>query len=201
MMIKVCGIKYESNYRDIVGLDIDMIGINFYQPSVRYIGAHNLPVVDDVSRVGVFVNASIDEIKDAVHTHALDYIQLHGDEDISFCKSAQMIKPIIKVWRVSDTMDWSQIEEFGFVDMFLFDTQTKKYGGSGKKFNWSLLSEYKDKVPFMLSGGIGPSDAALIKEVDHPMLIGIDINSKFESEPARKNTFQIESFINTLTGE
>ena len=81
---------------------------------------------------------------------------------------------------------------------FLFDTATPNYGGSGKKFNWSILDSYKGEVPFLLSGGISKDDVVLVKEFKHNMFLGIDLNSKFENEPGLKNIEEIKTFIEKL---
>ncbi|MBF4986149.1 phosphoribosylanthranilate isomerase, partial [Nonlabens mediterrranea] len=81
---------------------------------------------------------------------------------------------------------------------FLFDTATPNYGGSGKKFNWSILDSYKGEVPFLLSGGISEKDADAIKELKHKMFLGVDLNSKFETEPGVKDIEMIKTFIEKL---
>ena len=84
------------------------------------------------------------------------------------------------------------------MDYFLFDTKGKSVGGNGEKFDWSVLADYVGETPFLLSGGIGPDDAERMKAFHHPMCIGIDLNSKFEDEPALKNIQQLKTFIEQL---
>ena len=81
---------------------------------------------------------------------------------------------------------------------FLFDTNTKGFGGSGVKFNWNTLENYHHSKPFFLSGGIGPEDADVIRTLQMPHLAGIDINSKFEIEPGLKNISLLDTFINKI---
>ena len=187
MIIKVCGLRDRANHQEISNLDVEMIGINLYKPSSRFIGAYRLEQVVDQLRVGVFVKASIEAIKEAIDTHQLDLLQLHGDEDVEYCKEAQSLKPIIKVFRIDPDFDWSVILDFSFADYILLDTKTAKYGGSGKKFDWSILNLYTIDTPFLLSGGIGPDDIEDIKKIQHPQFAGVDINSKFEISPALKD--------------
>ena len=86
----------------------------------------------------------------------------------------------------------------GLVDYFLFDTKGKNVGGNGEKFDWSVLDAYNGDTPFLLSGGIGPNDAERILNYQHPKCIGIDLNSKFEDEPALKNIQKLKTFIEQL---
>ena len=71
-------------------------------------------------------------------------------------------------------------------------------GGSGEQFDWSVLEAYDGKKPFLLSGGIGPDDAEHIKTFHHPMCIGIDLNSRFETEPGLKDVNKLREFIKTI---
>jgi phosphoribosylanthranilate isomerase len=82
---------------------------------------------------------------------------------------------------------------------FLFDTKTENHGGSGQKFNWSILDKYNGHIPFFLSGGIGPDDVNGILEINHPKLTGVDLNSGFEDEPGVKNIEKLKTFINQIT--
>ena len=71
-------------------------------------------------------------------------------------------------------------------------------GGSGRQFNWDILSGYRGEMPFLLSGGIGPDDAERLRQWHHPKCLGIDINSRFETAPGIKDINKIKSFINTI---
>ena len=83
-------------------------------------------------------------------------------------------------------------------DYFLFDTKTDLYGGSGQKFNWNILQEYTGNKPFLLSGGIGADDVKAIRAIEHPLLAGVDLNSKFELKPGLKNVALLKQFIDEL---
>ncbi len=198
MIVKVCGIKDLENYNSILDLGIEMVGINFYKPSSRYINNILLPAKKDEIRIGVYVKASMDELRQTIDQYDIDVLQLHGDEPIDYCQEAQKLRPIIKVWRVDPSFDWESLAGFEFADAFLFDTRTEAFGGSGAKFDWGFLSNYKINVPFLLSGGIGQEDSADINTIDHPMFKGVDINSRFELEPGVKNVDAVASFVKQL---
>lgn len=203
-----------DNIRDISALGVDMIGLIFYPPSPRYVqqfssGAGIIPdYAPDMGktplRVGVFVDDMPQNIVTRVYNYKLDYIQLHGNEPRETLENLRAtidpdIKPnikIIKAISVSSVEDIKIYKEYvGAADLFLFDTKCKTVGGSGEQFDWQVLQAYDGDVPFLLSGGIGPDDAERIKNFHHPKCIGIDLNSKFEIEPALKDVEKLKQFL------
>ena len=106
---------------------------------------------------------------------------------------------LIKAISVESESDIQRSEPYhGIADMIVFDTKCVSYGGSGNKFDWDVLHAYTGPTPFLLSGGIGPQDWHRIREWNHPYCIGIDINSRFESAPAMKDTKATITFINQI---
>lgn len=203
-----------DNIRDISALGVDMIGLIFYPPSPRYVqqfssGAGIIPdYAPDMGktplRVGVFVDDMPQNIVTRAYNYKLDYIQLHGNEPRETLENLRAtidpdIKPnikIIKAISVSSAEDIKKYKEYvGAADLFLFDTKCKTVGGSGEQFDWQVLQAYDGDVPFLLSGGIGPDDAERIKNFHHPKCIGIDLNSKFEIEPALKDVEKLKQFL------
>ena len=89
-------------------------------------------------------------------------------------------------------------EYVGAVDYFLFDTKCKTVGGSGQQFDWQVLDEYDGDVPFLLSGGIGPEDVSRVRSFRHPKCVGIDLNSRFETEPGVKDVEKLRKFLNEI---
>lgn len=71
--------------------------------------------------------------------------------------------------------------------LFLFDTRSRQFGGTGKSFDWNLLNRYEGSVPFFLSGGIAWENREEIGKIKHPKLAGLDLNSRFETAPGMKN--------------
>ena len=203
-----------DNIRDISALGVDMIGLIFYPPSPRYVqqfssGAGIIPdYAPDMGktplRVGVFVDDMPQNIVTRAYNYKLDYIQLHGNEPRETLENLRAtidpdINPkikIIKAISVSSAEDIKKYKEYvGAADLFLFDTKCKTVGGSGEQFDWQVLQAYDGDVPFLLSGGIGPDDAERIKNFHHPKCIGIDLNSKFEIEPALKDVEKLKQFL------
>ena len=190
-----------QNIRDVEALGIDWIGMIFWPKSKRYVAEVPSYLPEHLKKVGVFVDSTLDDILQHISDYQLDIIQLHGQESPDFAKA---LKPhtIIKAFNIEKADDLLQTEKYkGIADYFLFDTKGKMVGGNGQKFDWSVLTTYQGKTPFLLSGGIGPEDAESVRSFHHPRCIGIDLNSRFESEPGFKDINQLKTFINKLRYE
>lgn len=190
-----------QNIRDVEALGIDWIGMIFWPKSKRYVAEVPSYLPEHLKKVGVFVDSTLDDILQHISDYQLDIIQLHGQESPDFAKA---LKPhtIIKAFNIEKADDLLQTEKYeGIADYFLFDTKGKMVGGNGQKFDWSVLTAYQGKTPFLLSGGIGPEDAESVRSFHHPRCIGIDLNSRFESEPGFKDINQLKTFINNIRYE
>mgnify|MGYP002726668302 FL=1 len=193
-----------KNIEQVAQLGVDMMGFIFYPKSPRYV-SYVLARADadrKVCRVGVFVNDSIPEILDKIHSFSLNAVQMHGNESRELCeqlREANRDIKIIKAISVSNAGDIQKYKEYvGAVDYFLFDTKCKTVGGSGQQFDWQILDEYDGDVPFLLSGGIGPEDAFRIRTFHHSQCVGIDLNSRFEIEPGVKDVEKLNKFLNEI---
>ena len=200
MKLKVCGMKYSQNITEIENLFPDLMGFIFYEKSKRFFNQPEINLNNKVKRVGVFVNENIQEIKNKIKKYKLDYVQLHGEENVNFCNSLQPFVKIIKVFKIDYNFNFKKTEEFEEVcDYFLFDTKSQLHGGSGKKFDWDLLKNYNCKKDFFLSGGIDIEDIEEIKKIvkSYP-IAGIDVNSKFELDNLEKDKEKINLLIKKL---
>ena len=200
MKLKVCGMKYSQNITEIENLFPDLMGFIFYEKSKRFFNLPEINLNNKVKRVGVFVNENIQEIKNKIKKYKLDYVQLHGEENVNFCNTLQPFVKIIKVFKIDYNFNFKKTEEFEEVcDYFLFDTKSQLHGGSGKKFDWNLLKNYNCKKDFFLSGGIDISDIEEIKKIVNSYPIaGIDVNSKFELDNLEKDKEKINLLIKKL---
>lgn len=191
--------KYAQNIAELAQLPIDYIGFIFYNQSTRYVESLEMPdLPPHIQKVGVFVNATLEDIGDKVHRYNLQAVQLHGKESPEICAAVRdtFSVQVIKAFSVGGADSFTQTEAYANAcDLFLFDTQTPLYGGSGKQFDWSVLPHYTGTKPFLLSGGIGPNDAAAVRAFSHPAWEGIDLNSRFETAAALKNVAAIRHFI------
>ncbi len=112
MLVKVCGLKDEKNINEVSNLDIDFMGLIFYRKSKRFFDKDYLVKKNNKKIVGVFVNETIDEIKRISKKYDLDYVQLHGDENVRFCNEVNNFIDVIKVFRISHDFDFKSIDEF-----------------------------------------------------------------------------------------
>ena len=203
MIIKVCGLNNGDNINQLMKLDLDYMGIIFYRKSSRFFSSATLPK-SEKKYVAVFVDESLDVIKEIINKYKFEYVQLHGNEDQKFCKEISSLCNIIKAFRIDDRFDLNEIEKYSkYCKYFLFDTFTESYGGSGKKFNWNLLLNYNHKKDFILSGGINLELINSIKKLKNqlPNLIGVDLNSKFEIKPGLKDVNRVKKFIKSIKNE
>ena len=202
MIIKVCGMREPENIRAVEALGIDLMGFIFWPPSSRYVGEKPSYLPRNCRRVGVFVDAALPDILAAVEDFRLDGVQLHGHETPEAIAALKAHIPgvrIVKSLAVAGPEDLAQAEAYADVcDAFLFDTKGKLPGGNGRQFDWSVLQRYRGRLPFLLSGGIGPDDAQRIRAFDVPGCIGIDLNSRFETAPGLKDVDALRTFIETV---
>lgn len=205
MKIKICGMKYSENIRDIALIKPDYLGFIFYAESNRFVGdGFKLSDLDDVGdtieKVAVFVNESNTVIENITKQYAINVIQLHGNESPQQCNDLKVKGyTVIKAFSVADDFDFSVLKDYETVtDYFLFDTQTKDYGGSGNSFNWQLLNQYHLSIPFFLSGGLGVHNIEQLLEFSHPMLYGYDFNSRLEINPGLKDKESVTLIIDKI---
>ena len=205
LKIKVCGMRTPENISGVAFAFPDYLGFIFYPKSKRFVGFEPLSDVlsiipDSVKKVGVFVDEAPEKVFEIYRNWNLNVIQLHGNETPEYCQQIQDSGiTVFKAFSVDDQFDFEKLNAYSRVcDYFLFDTKGRLPGGSGKKFNWQLIENYKCDVPFFLSGGIGPEDIDTIRQFSHPKLFGIDINSGFEISPGLKDVEKVKNFISGI---
>lgn len=193
-----------ENIRAVGRLDMDWMGFIFYPESPRYVPGEEAytTAIDQCpkKKVGVFVNAGVEEILRKAALLHLDYVQLHGNESPGQCEALQAQGySVIKAFSVATAADLERTAVYeSHAGYFLFDTKCPGYGGSGQRFDWSALEAYQGNTPFLLSGGIRPESIRDVRRFRHPQMMGIDLNSGFEVAPAWKDAAALERFINEL---
>ena len=217
MKIKVCGMTDITQLHQLGEMGVDFAGFIFYPKSPRYVFRHGLTGSEvkkaklKVYKVGVFVDASYEEIMKQVNEFGLDMVQLHGRETPFECSKIADYIHVIKAFRFmeNDHVEWMIKDYYADADMFLFDTGVPApkedrdnpalYGGTGRKFNWNRLKGLQIGKPFFLSGGIEPGDAGLVKTfMKDPVskdLFVVDVNSRFESSPGIKDMKLVSKFM------
>jgi phosphoribosylanthranilate isomerase len=206
IQLKVCGMRELENIHSLIeNASPDWMGLIFYEKSPRYIGkaGNEISQLTNVQKVGVFVNESIDFVLNKVQEYQLSAIQLHGSEDFDYISSLRKNCEcqIFKTFSISTEVQWDEVLKYQeVVDVFLFDTATPQFGGSGKRFDWNLLLSYPSAKPFLLSGGIDFNHLQEIVQLKNrfPQLLGVDINSKFEISYGLKDIEKIARFKHLL---
>jgi len=196
--------KYSENIDVISKLKPDYLGLIFWQKSSRFFEGILPELPKSIQKVGVFVNASFEEISSKVAQYELDLVQLHGNESISFCEQLKLKKiKIIKAFSIDSEFDFDVLNKYEQAcDYFLFDSKGKLPGGNGITFDWKILEKYNLNKPFFLIGGIGLQEITkiieFIKSDYSKNCIAIDVNSKFEIQPGLKNEKELLKFKNLL---
>jgi phosphoribosylanthranilate isomerase len=208
MRLKVCGMTEPAQVEALEAMGVTFAGMIFYPKSPRYVLRHmttlQMKSFRIINKVGVFVNASVEEIIAMVDECRLHMVQLHGDETPKFCEKIADYISVVKAFRISegDNIEWKVKDYMDVCDMFLFDTEGAGYGGTGKKFDWTLLKGTSIGKPYFLSGGIAPEDAPAIRTFSEDpaakALFAIDINSRFETSPGVKDLAKVKTFLDQL---
>lgn len=210
MRVKVCGMTQEDQVAELADMGVAFAGFIFYPKSPRYVFKHmtttQIRKENRINKVGVFVNASIEEVLHMVDECRLHMVQLHGDETPRYCEKIADYVSVVKAFRLSDndSVEWTIRSYMDVCDMFMFDTMGVGYGGTGKKFDWTVLKDAQIGKPFFLSGGIEPGDEEKLKDfTKEPVakaLFAVDINSRFELSPGVKDMKAVRQFVQNMTG-
>jgi phosphoribosylanthranilate isomerase len=200
--VKMCGTTRIEDALAAVRFGVDALGFIFYAKSPRYISPvdaaeiiKKLPPLID--RVGVFVNAPIEEVVAAAGA-GLSYLQLHGNESVEYCLDIRQRLPfcgIIKAFRVGEE---SRREDFTpyneCVDAFLLDTYVQgAKGGTGKVFDWSIIERLKLQRPIFLAGGLSSDN--VVSAISEVQPFAVDINSGVESQPGIKDHARLAELL------
>jgi phosphoribosylanthranilate isomerase len=196
--VKVCGITRPGDALLAAELGADLIGLIFYRKSPRWVSQRlaaelirALPPT--VSRVGLFVDESVDKMLRVASALRLDYVQLHGNEAVSdITKLQQAGFRVIKAFSISHRDDFVAVEN-SKADLRLVDHKTINLpGGTGVPFDWSLKPRRKI-ANLMLAGGISIDNLARGVELFSPMVV--DVNSGVESKPGVKSKARLKAFF------
>jgi len=199
-----------ENISAVIELQPDYMGFLMYPGSKRFIGELEPAIISTIpatiKTTGVFVDEELDAVKHAVQLYGFKAVQLHGNESPAYCNElkgyfGQMatVTAVIKAFGIDETFDFNILSAYeNVVDYFLFDTQTPEHGGSGKAFNWQLLQDYQLQKPYFLSGGIGLENVPELLAISDSRCYAIDVNSRFETAPALKDTAMLTEFKKLL---
>jgi len=227
MKLKICGMNH--NPEEVASLQPDYLGFIFWEPSPRYFSGEMPQLPNSIKKVGIFVDAPLDEVLQKVKQYQLNAVQLHGKESAGYCKELKQgflsfraesrnhkdettkqvwsdEFEIIKVFSIKDDFNFDVLKDYEEVcDYYLFDTKGKLPGGNGYTFDWSVLENYPSNKPYFLSGGIGLDSKEKLNEfLKSPAskhCFAIDVNSRFETAPGLKNIDDLNLFIESLESD
>ncbi len=200
--VKICGITNIDDASRAADLGAAALGFIFYRGSRRYIDPRDARRIISslppfVSSVGVFVNQGADEIKEAAEVSGIDTVQLHGDESPEFC--AMLPYKLIKALRVKNSVNTDQVELYP-VRAILFDKHAEEmYGGTGKSFDWGVLTGINISKKVILSGGLTPENVSGAIEIVKPY--GVDVSTGVEDSPGKKNHMKMRKFIEAVKND
>jgi phosphoribosylanthranilate isomerase len=194
-LVKICGITRPEDAEQAVAAGADLIGLNFWRGSKRFVDDKRAreivaAIPHGVLKVGVFVNAHPLVVTDTVEDLKLDRIQLHGDE---IAANWTWLRPeqIIRVVRVRDQASLKDSSVWQ-ASLFLYDAYAEGYGGSGKRAPWDVVAAGARR-PFLIAGGLNPANVAEAIRSTRPD--GVDVSSGIESAPGIKDTRKLRAFI------
>lgn len=205
--VKVCGLTQLSQIQELIKLKVDFLGFIFYEKSPRFVLNHlsleEISQINHCEKVGVFVNETIENIVEISTKAKLNFVQLHGDETSDFISELRQKLPfeieIIKVIRIGN----QSVEELGIlinayrllpIAYYLFDTDSKAFGGTGKTFDWQVLNELNLEKSYFLSGGVSLENISEIEKIN-PKPFALDVNSKFEISAGVKDLEKVKNLM------
>lgn len=200
--VKICGITNWTDARRAVAAGADFLGFNFYPASPRYIQpakarriVRRLPQRIEV--VGVFVNEPVDKMLEIARAVGLDYLQLHGDESPETVSRLKRTLPVIKALRVQESFRQARLAQFKRASALLLDGfQPRKFGGTGRTFNWSVALRAKRNGRIFLAGGLTPQNVAAAIRIAKPY--AVDVCSGVEARPGKKDPERIIAMMHAV---
>lgn len=197
--IKICGITNTNDALECVKLKVDFIGFIFYKKSKRFINLEQAQTIikslnTEINKVGVFVNETTQVINEYVEALGLDYVQLHGEEQ------PKMIEEIkcktIKAFSVGSSSLKEVVLEYDS-EYWLFDSSDDNLkGGTGKSFDWNLITDIDSKNKIILSGGLNENN--IVSAIENRNINFFDICSGVESSPGHKDIQKLKSIVNLV---
>jgi phosphoribosylanthranilate isomerase len=205
LVIKICGLRSPEALDVALHAGADMVGFVFFPPSPRHLDADAARtlaarVKGRAQKVALSVDATDEDLTAAIEAIQPDLLQLHGRESPKRVLEvkARFKLPVIKAIAVESRDDLAIVADYAEVaDRLIFDARAPREatrpGGLGKPFDWRLLQNLDPRIPFMLSGGLDPSNVAEAVRITRPG--GVDVSSGVERAPGDKDPEKIRAFI------
>ncbi len=194
--------RERENIAEVAICKPDFMGFIFVEKSPRYVGIDfviPMDVLGETKAVGVFMNETVERIISIAGHAGFTWVQLHGEEgpeEILALKKAGF--GVIKAVSVAEEADLLGL--VGEPDYFLLDTKKgSQVGGTGERFDWSIVGAYTSKIPFFLAGGLSDENLAEAKQLGtkYP-LVGLDFNSRLEIQPGLKDLKKVRDIAKKI---
>jgi phosphoribosylanthranilate isomerase len=199
--VKVCGITSEFDARAAVHAGADALGVILAPGYRRSLTAEQAATVladlpAGVGRAGVFIDAPLAEVFEAVERLGLTEVQLHGAEDPAYCAAVPV--PVVKTFRVGERFDTASVEAYrGVVEAILLDTLVQgTAGGSGRTFDWEAARGLPLIAPVYVAGGLDADNVAAAVRTLRPA--GVDVSSGVEDADGSKSPGKMEAFVSAV---
>ena len=200
MEIKICGITNMEDASFVATCGADAIGFIFYQKSPRYVAPEKVKKIIDtipteITKIGVFVNHDVAEVKQTIDYCALDLVQFHGDEPPAYCGQFPR-SHVIKTFAPRTEDDLSKIREYQVKAILVDAHDPVRYGGTGRQADWRLAAKVKATHPLILAGGLSMANIKEAAEQSSPH--AVDISSGVEIEPGKKDHQKVKAIIDLV---
>ena len=200
--VKVCGLRTADGARAAHAAGATFGGLIFAERSPRCVSlaeARTVAAAAPLRWVGVFVDAPLERVATTARALGLAAVQLHGDEPPAFvARLRPELPPGCEIWRAVRVRDAIPPLAATGADRLLLDTwRDGRVGGTGERFDWSLLADHPDRASLVLAGGLTPANAA---EADRLGVWALDVNSGVEDAPGVKSAAKLAAFFGALRG-
>jgi len=198
MKVKICGVTNIEDALLAEQLGADAIGFIFYKPSKRYVSPETAKAIAQklsafIPRVGVFVDESEEEINRISSAAKINIIQLHGSEKPEMI--SKLAFPVIKSFRITETFDFSILEEYPSTTFLLDTFSQNEFGGTGKTFDWNVIP-YSIRERVIIAGGVSEKNVEEIYKTIKPY--AVDVSSSLEKSPGKKDHNKMKSFFQII---
>lgn len=202
--VKICGIKNEADALAAIECGADALGFNLYPGSKRHIRLEKeavwirrLPA--EISRIALVVNATLHEAHRLLETDLFDGLQLHGDESGEYCQSlVKLDKPVLKAIRLTGVDSLERMRDYPVFGFLIDSYREGTFGGTGERFDWTLLRGVKFDKPLIVAGGLTAENVAEAVREMRPY--AVDVASGVENREGDKDKKKMEDFILAARG-
>jgi phosphoribosylanthranilate isomerase len=197
--VKICGITNAADAEAAAQAGANLIGLNFYEKSPRFLseadaGKVRAAVPKKVEAVGIFVNVAAQEVLRMCRALHLDAAQLHGDESPEAVAKVADTVPVFKAFAVDSNFSTLTLDEYPEVSAFLLDaSRAGQYGGTGHTIDWALARRAAASHRIILAGGLKPENVAAAIRIVRPY--AVDVASGVESKPGKKDHGRLREFM------